>query len=185
MYGTVKGHDDSGPLVAATDASYKRGVAGIACVVSHGSWGLSRWAPGNRHDPTGPAAVLVAELRAVALLLEGPAQPRPPELLLDSTIAMRYLSAWQRGRIERMPEGYSLLPRRGPQSAPTLVRLAGIMAQHPEIRLQHVHSHTGHPLNEAADALASLAQRGLPAVETRSRAGGAGRGVSAQLARAG
>ena len=71
-----------------------------------------------------------------------------------------------------MPDGYSLLPRRGPQRAPTLVRLSGIMAQHPEIRLQHVHSHTGHPLNEAADALASLAQRGLPAVETRSRAEG-------------
>src|SRR5258708_40252698 len=71
-----------------------------------------------------------------------------------------------------MPAGYSLLPRRGPQPAPTLVRLAGIMAQHPEIQLQHVHSHTGHPLNEAADALASLAQRGLPAVETRSRAEG-------------
>ena len=112
----------------------------------------------------------MAELRAVALLLEGPEQPRPPELLLDSTIAIRYLRAWQRGRIERMPEGYSLLPRRGPEGAPTLVRLAGIMAQHPEIRLQHVHAHTGHPLNEAADALASLAQRGLPAVETRSRA---------------
>ena len=72
-----------------------------------------------------------------------------------------------------MPEGYSGgLSRRGPQAAPTLVRLAGMMAQHPEIRLQHVHSHTGHPLNEAADALASLAQRGLPAVETRSRAEG-------------
>jgi ribonuclease HI len=172
MYGKVKGCHCSRPLVAATDASYKRGVAGIASVLSDGSWGLSRWGSATRHDPSGPATVLVAELRAVALLLEGPEQPRPPELLLDSTIAIRYLRAWQRGRIERMPDGYSLLPRRGPQAAPTLVRLAGIMAQHPEIRLQHVHSHTGHPLNEAADALASLAQRGLPAVETRSRAEG-------------
>jgi len=171
MYGRVKGYDGAGPLVAATDASYKRGVAGIACVISNGSWGLNRWGSAIRHDPSGPA-VLVAELRAVAYLLEGPDRPRPPELLLDSTIAIRYLRAWQRGRIERMPEGYSLLPRRGPQPVPTLVRLAGIMAQHPEIRLQHVHSHTGHPLNEAADALASLAQRGLPAVETRSRAEG-------------
>jgi ribonuclease HI len=172
MYGTVTGYNGSGPLVAATDASYKRGVAGIACVVSNGSWGLTRWGSGTRHDPSGPATVLVAELRAVALLLEGPDRPRPPELLLDSTIAIRYLRAWQRGRIERMPEGYSLLPRRGPRTAPTLVRLAGIMAQHQEIRLHHVHSHTGHPLNEAADALASLAQRGLPEVETRSRAEG-------------
>ena len=172
MYGKVKKYDVAGPLVAATDASYKRGVAGIACVVSNGSWALSRWGSANRHDPSGPAGVLVAELRAVALLLEGPDHLRPPELLLDSTIAIRYLRAWQRGRIERMPEGYSLLPRRGPEAAPTLMRLAGIMAQHPEIRLQHVHSHTGHPLNEAADALASLAQRGLPAVETRSRAEG-------------
>ena len=97
---------------------------------------------------------------------------RPPELLLDSTIAIRYLRAWQRGRIERMPEGYSLLPRRGPHPAPTLVRLAGIMGQHPEMRLQHVHSHAGHPLNEAADGLASLAQRGLSPIETRSRAEG-------------
>jgi ribonuclease HI len=172
MYGKVKGYEGSGPRVAATDASYKRGVAGIACVVSNGSWGLSRWGSAVRHDPSGPASVLVAELRAVALLLEGPDHLRPPELLLDSTIAIRYLRAWQQGRIERMPEGYSLLPRRGPQSAPTLVRLAGIIAQHPEMRLQHVHSHTGHPLNEAADGLASLAQRGLPPVETRSRAEG-------------
>src|ERR1700729_2528005 len=172
MYGKVKGYDGTGPRVAATDASYKRGVAGIACVVSDGSWGLNRWAPGHRHDPTGPAAVLVAELRAVAFLLEGPDQPRPPELLLDTTIAIRSLRAWQRGRIERMPEGYSLLPRRGPHPAPTLVRLAGIMGQHPEMRLQHVHSHAGHPLNEAADGLASLAQRGLSPLETRSRAEG-------------
>ena len=172
MYGKVKGYDGAGPLVAASDASYKRSVAGMACVVSNGSWGLSRWGSGGRHDPSGPATVLVAELRAVALLLEAPDRPRPPELLLDSTIAIRYLRAWQQGRLERMPDGYSLLPRRGPQTAPTLVRLAGIMAQHPEIRLQHVHSHTGHPLNEAADALASLAQRGLPEVETRSRAKG-------------
>ena len=172
MYGKVKGFGSCGPLVAATDASYKRGVAGLACVVSNGSWGLSRWSTAVRHDPSGPAAVLVAELRAVALLLEGPDQLRPPELLLDSTIAIRYLRAWQRGRIERMPEGYSLLPRRGPHPAPTLVRLAGIMGQHPEMRLQHVHSHAGHPLNEAADGLASLAQRGLSPLETRSRAEG-------------
>jgi ribonuclease HI len=172
MYGKVKGFGSCGRLVAATDASYKRGVAGLACVVSDGSWGLSRWSTAVRHDPSGPAAVLVAELRAVALLLEGPDQLRPPELLLDSTIAIRYLRAWQRGRIERMPEGYSLLPRRGPHPAPTLVRLAGIMGQHPEIRLQHVRSHAGHPLNEAADGLASLAQRGLSPIETRSRAEG-------------
>src|ERR1035438_4760710 len=113
MYGKVKGYDGSGPQVAATDASYKRGVAGIGCVVSDGSWALSRWAPGHRHDPTGPASVLVAELRAVAYLLEGPAQPRPPELLLDSTIAIRYLRAWQRGRLERVPGGDSPPPRRG------------------------------------------------------------------------
>src|ERR1039458_2720023 len=172
MYGKIKGYDGSGPLVAATDASYKRSVAGIAWAISNGSWGLSRWGSGIRHDPSGPATVLVAELRAVAFLLEGPDQPRAPEVLLGSTVSISYPRARQRGRIERMPDGYSLLPRRGPQSAPTLVRLAGIMAQHPEIRLQHVHSHTGHPLNEAADALASLAQRGLPAVETRSRAEG-------------
>ena len=48
MYGKVKGYDGSGPRVAATDASYKRGVAGIACVVSNGSWGLSRWGSGVR-----------------------------------------------------------------------------------------------------------------------------------------
>src|SRR5258707_7248573 len=105
MYGKVKGYDGAGPLVAASDASYKRTVAGIACVVSNGSWGLSRWGSAIRHDPSGPATVLVAELRAVALLLEGPDPPPPPEPLMDSTIATRYLRASQRGPIERMAEG--------------------------------------------------------------------------------
>lgn len=56
-----------------------------------------------------------------------------------------------------MPEGYDLRPRRhGP---PTLVRLAGRVAAWPALRTEHVRAHTGHPLNETADSLASMARR--------------------------
>ena len=97
----------------------------------------------------------------------------PSLLLLDSASALAYLRSWQAGDISRMPEGYSLRERWGGDSeTPTLVRLAKIMAKHPGIKTEHVAGHRGHPLNEAADALASLAWRKLPAAETRTRAEG-------------
>jgi ribonuclease HI len=172
MHGVVDGFAGKGPVVAATDAAYKNKLPAFGYVASDGRWGLDRWRPGYmRVDPTGPSAVLVAELRAVAFLLERQGG-LPSLLLLDSTLALGYLRSWQAGNITRMPDGYSLRERWGEAKTPTLVRLAELMAMHPGIKTEHVAGHRGHPLNEAADALASLAWRKLPTAETRTRAEG-------------
>lgn len=170
MFGMVDGFAGKGRLVAATDAGYKNKAAGIAFVASDGRWGLKHWVANPRLDPTGPARVLIMELRAVALLWEAPGGQLPDTVLIDSTKAISYLRSWQSGHVERMPHGYSLRPRFGAHDTPTLVRLAGLMAANPHIEIAHVHSHRGHPLNEAADSLASIARRGEPAAQTRARA---------------
>jgi ribonuclease HI len=173
MQGVVKGFAYRGRVIAATDAAYKKRVASFGYIVSDGRWALERHDYGERRlDPSGPSATLVAELRAVALLLERPA-PLPAVLLMRNRLAIRFLHAWQRGESDRMPGGYSLRQRWDPDAPlPTLVRLSTLMVEHPGIWIEHVRGHKGHPLNEAADALASLAMRGLPADETRSRAEG-------------
>jgi ribonuclease HI len=173
MHGTVGGFAGKGPVVMATDAAYKNRLPAFGYVASDGRWGLERRHPGlTRIDPTGPSAVLVAELRAVAFVLEREAE-LPALLLIDSAGALSYLRSWQDGDTTRMPDGYSLRERWGNNSKePTLVRLARFMADHPSIKTEHVAGHKGHPLNEAADALASLAWRNLPAAETRTRAEG-------------
>ena len=173
MRGIVNGFIGKGLVVAATDAAYKNKLSAWGYLATDGRWGLDRWHPGSaRVDPTGPSAVLVAELRAVAFLLERQSN-LPSLLLLDSAVALGYLKSWQAGDVTRMPVGYSLRERWGGESkTPTLVRLANLMASHPGVQTEHVAGHRGHPLNEAADALASLAWRKLPTAETRTRAEG-------------
>lgn len=157
------------PVVAATDASWKKGHAGIGYITTAGHWGL-RGRPTDRDDPTGPSKVLVHELRAVDLLLTAIGRAHDPILLVDSLGALRYLRIWQSGRTDVMPDGYDLRPRRN-DGPPTLVRLAGRMAARPGICLEHVKSHSGHLLNEAADALASIARRRVTeAFDSRARA---------------
>ena len=157
MHGVVNGFVGKGPVVVATDAAYKNKLPAFGYIASDGRWGLYWWRPGfARVDPTGPSAVLVAELRAVAFVLERQEGLPSLLLLLDSASALAYLRSWQAGDISRMPEGYSLRERWGGDSeTPTLVRLAKIMAKHPGIKTEHVAGDRGHPLNEAADALES------------------------------
>ncbi|MFG2243740.1 ribonuclease HI [Spirillospora sp. NPDC048823] len=146
-----------GALVAATDASWKQGTCGIGYVVSDGRWGMRGWTFGPQ-DPTGPRRVLVSELRAVALLLDRVEDGRDLVLLVDSLSALRYLRAWRHGDTGLMPDGYDLRPRRS-GAAPTLVRLARQVVGRPGLRLEYVKGHSGHPLNETADSLASIARR--------------------------
>lgn len=171
MQGVVEGFANLGRVIATTDAAYKTRVTSFSYVVSDGRWALARRdCDDGGIDPTGPGAVLVAELRAVALLLER-STPLPAVLFMDNKLAIRFLHAWQRGESERMPEGYNLHERWGPgTSTPTLVRLSMLMAEHPGIWIDRVRSRKGHSLSKAAGALASLSMRGLPAEETRSRA---------------
>jgi hypothetical protein len=146
------------PLVAATDASWKGRAGGFAYVVSDGRWGL-RPRSTDRLDPTGPSRVLVNELRAVEFLFTAYDEvPGGLTVLVDSRPALTYLRRWQVGDTDFLPAGYRLRPRlRAPQ--PTLVRLAQLVAGAPDVTYRHVKAHAGHPLNEAADALASMARR--------------------------
>jgi hypothetical protein len=146
------------PLVAATDASWKRHSTGYGYLATDGRWGLRGWNSG-RTDPSGPSKVLINELRAVELLIATIDDPSAElTLLIDSTSALAFLGRWQCGVITSMPEGYDLRTRTT-GAKPTLVRLAERVAEMPGLRLEHVRSHSGHLLNEAADSLASLGRR--------------------------
>ncbi|MGC4808225.1 ribonuclease HI [Micromonospora sp. DT233] len=147
------------PPVAATDASWKGSCGGIGYVVSDGRYGLRGRGVG-RLDPTGPSQVLVNELRAVEYLLTAYDDEPPTGLtvLLDSLGALRYLHRWQAGDTEVMPAGYRLRQRRW-ADRPTLVRLAERVAARPDLTFTHVKAHSGHALNEAADALSHMARR--------------------------
>ena len=158
VHGDVERWARTGPVIAATDASWKKGHGGLGYLTSTGQWGF-RSRPEDRTDPTGRSKVLVNELRAVELLLSVLDEVSELVLLVDSLSALTYLRSWQNGRTELMPDGYDLRPRR--QGAPTLVRLAERVAALPGLRVEHVKGHSGHPLNEAADSLASIARRRL------------------------
>lgn len=159
------------PLFAASDASHDRTGGGLGFVTSAGHWGMRRWLKRtNRHlpDPSGKSKVLVAELRAALMAINALGEhARRATLLLDSKPAIHYLRAWQAGKVEEMPEGYSLRPRTS-GAQPRLVQLATRIAALPELSIQHVKGHSGHPLNEAADALARLANRNPPDKQARA-----------------
>ncbi|MFI6265290.1 ribonuclease HI [Micromonospora sp. NPDC051006] len=148
----------SAALVAATDASWKGRVGGIGYVVSDGRYGLRSRGTG-RMDPTGVSRVLINELRAVEFLLSAYDEAAPGmTVLLDSLVALRYLRRWQAGETDAMPAGYSLRPRRW-SAQPTLVRLAEVVSRRSDLSFEHVKGHSGHALNEAADALSHMARR--------------------------
>ena len=163
--------DICGDLVAATDASFKHRTHGIGYVVSDGRFGLHGW-PMSWLDPSGPARVLVDELRAVEFLLTGLTdQATRMTVLVDSAPALSYLWRWQTGDTAFLPPGYSLRPRMS-GAKPALVRLAELVADLPNVTFEHVDSHAGHPLNEAADSLSRMARRRVHErfdVRTRAR----------------
>jgi ribonuclease HI len=162
LRGQVPGHDESGPVVVATDGSWKGKVAGWGYLSTCGRWGCAGAPFSGRLDPTGQSGAMIAEFRAVHMALADLAGNLPLTLLIDSQAAIGYLNAWQSGQTGRMPEGYSLRPRLNREreaGKPTLVQLAEMTAARPDLIFRHVGGHIGHPLNEAADALAGMARR--------------------------
>jgi ribonuclease HI len=150
--------DAAGPVLIATDGSCSGDGrhCSWAFLASSGQWGCQ--AGDYLHDNVnGRSGALIAELRAAYLALRF--VPGPVALLVDSTIALRYLLLWQRGQTSRMPPQYDLHPRRQ-GNAPALVTLAGLVrARGGELTTAHVKGHAGHTLNEGADLLATIARR--------------------------
>ncbi len=155
----------AGPVLIATDGSCSGDGrhCSWAFLATSGHWGCQ--AGDYRHDNVnGGSGALIAELRAAYLALRFVAGP--VTLLVDSTIALRYLRLWQRGETGRMPPQYDLHPRRE-GTAPALVTLAGLVrARGDELTTAHVKGHAGHTLNEGADLLATIARRWVAATET-------------------
>jgi ribonuclease HI len=155
----------AGPVLIATDGSCSGDgrQCSWAFLATSGHWGCQ--AGDYRHDNVnGGSGALIAELRAAYLALRFVAGP--VTLLVDSTIALRYLRLWQRGETGRMPPQYDLRPRcQG--IAPALVTLACLVrARGHELTTAHVKGHAGHTLNEGADLLATIARRWVAASET-------------------
>jgi ribonuclease HI len=155
----------AGPVLIATDGSCSGDGrhCSWAFLASSGHWGCQ--AGDYRHDNVnGGSGALIAELRAAYLALRF--VTGPVTLLVDSTIALRYLRLWQRGETGRMPPQYDLHPRRQ-GTAPALVTLACLVrARGDELTTAHVKGHAGHTLNEGADLLATIARRWVAASET-------------------
>jgi ribonuclease HI len=155
----------AGPVLIATDGSCSGDGrhCSWAFLATTGHWGCQ--AGDYRHDNVnGGSGALIAELRAAYLALRFVAGR--VTLLVDSTIALRYLRLWQRGETGRMPPQYDLHPRHQ-GTAPALVTLAGLVcARGDELTTVHVKGHAGHTLNEGADLLATIARRWVAATES-------------------
>jgi ribonuclease HI len=158
------------PITIAVDGSYKL-VTGDrvikpmswAYLGTNGLYGLGTTiAPGRivggspRLDGSDPERTLQAELRAIANALAAVGDRHPVHVLSDSQDALGFLSLWDAGH-QVMPSGYSLERSGGRES--TLGRLARRLHENgDQITWSWVRAHTGHPLNEGADALAKIAR---------------------------
>lgn len=159
--GSIARWSGTRPLMAATDASWKDGYGGMGFLTTDGRWGFGSWRVAPQ-DPAGPSKILVTELRAVRLLLAAVPADTAMTVLVDSRSALDLLRRWRRGETGALPAGCS---------APDLPPLARLLARAPGLRFEHVKAHSGHLLNEAADALASIGRRHAAAALDLDEAG--------------
>lgn len=149
------------PITIGVDGSYKLVTTGVvrkpmswAFVTTSGVYGLgTATIPGNI---VGGDRALQGELRAIWWALHRAGADHPVDLITDSMDAIELLRDWRSG-LYRMPRGYTLERASGRQA--TLLQLAQLVHQRgDEVTVTWVRSHTGHPLNEGADALARMAR---------------------------
>lgn len=163
LKGALDGLDlpDEAPVTVAVDGSYKLTVAdkvskpmSWSYITTGGLYGLgTAIVPGRI---VGDQRALQAELRAIAAALQVVGAQRPVTVLTDSRDAISFMTLWRDGH-DVMPGGYNTERAGGRES--TLARLARLARESGDrITMCWVRGHTGHPLNEAADALAKMAR---------------------------
>jgi ribonuclease HI len=175
LHAAIEGLDQppGTPLTVATDASYKAEITEAGGVRKPFSWGYlttsGLYGLGTTVIPgtvVGGDRALQGELRAMYMALTQPVLVDGQRLLLvdaypiivltDSLDAVQYTDAWQAGE-EAMPPGYTT--DRPTEQPATLIRLARLIYEAGDrVQVRWVRGHSGHPLNEAADALAKLAR---------------------------
>lgn len=173
LKGHITGLDQpaGAPVVVGVDGSYKLTVTGNkvikpmswAWLATNGQWGLgTSILPGSvvggwaRPDGSDPERTLQGELRAIANAVRAIPAHHPLKILSDSKDAINYLTLWRDG-YDVMPGGY--ITERAAGRLSTLGRLARQIKDHPQrITWDWVRGHSGHPLNEGADALAKTAR---------------------------
>lgn len=158
-----------GATVIATDGSCRdmkpRQVSSSAWLSDVGGWGLAA----RQNTVRDGITVLYSEIRAISIACE--ANSGPLRVLSDSREAIEMLQGWQRGKTVALPTDWA------PPMKAVICKLATALRtrEHP-VRAEWVKGHAGHPLNEGADALASLASRAqrdeLGTAEVRRRADG-------------
>jgi ribonuclease HI len=155
---------DTSAVIVAADGSARKEVICSAWLSDSGGWFLhSR--PANLYGRNNPHAALHAELYALAAAEKN--HPHQVVLLTDCQAAEWYIKQWQSGNNTQIPNylGRSLL-----------IFSDRVRQRGETLHVEWVKGHSMHPLNEGADALASLGCRadrdGITKAEVRDRANG-------------
>jgi ribonuclease HI len=152
--GTIPGRQARpGITVGAADASVHSGrrLMGAGWLCTDGRWGIAYHTSPRR----GGAQLTsnLAELAAAGWLLRCTAGDTPAVLATDSMHVVKWFRDWQ--------NGYAGLPWNAAVIADacnvaSCAETAGLAAANRGLVVQHVAGHSGHLLNEAADALAKI-----------------------------
>lgn len=155
-----------GGTTVATDGALRHGMLASTWLCDAGGWGVSR-SEYHRRGNHGHG-VAVAELMAIRLAhLHHP--DVPVRVLTDSKDAARWVGQW----LNR--QGIDLPYEWGVYRVPLVAFARNVAHRVRPLTIEWTAGHTGHPLNEGADALAALAARmshdGVTVDQLRHRAG--------------
>lgn len=154
--------DPETPLTVGVDGSYKL-ITGSGLVRKPMSWAYLTTGGGYGFGTStipgrivGSDRALQGELRAIWWAIIKTPPTHPLRIVTDSMDAVELVNDW-RGGGEQMPYGYTLERSSGREA--TLLQLAHKIRDGADrIQVEWVKGHSGHPLNEGADALAKMAR---------------------------